>query len=137
MSDKNTASSTGQGPYFGQATWFARFHAAKIPSAIDRYVAEILRVTAVLDAFLGKAIGNQADGAEGDRWLVGGRPTYADLAFVTWAAVGEGLIAELGHESLAGQFPHYARWMAAMGRRESVRKVKDLMAQGRRDHGLP
>ncbi|KAL1601167.1 Transcriptional regulator ure2 [Nothophoma quercina] len=40
---------SGQGPYFGQATWFARFHPEKVPSAVQRYVDEIFRVTGVLE----------------------------------------------------------------------------------------
>lgn len=39
----------GQGPYFGQATWFTRFHPEKLLSAIDRYVIEIFLVIGVLD----------------------------------------------------------------------------------------
>ncbi|KAI0174447.1 thioredoxin-like protein [Pestalotiopsis sp. NC0098] len=33
---------SGQGPYYGQAIWFARFHPEKLPSAIDRYVNEVI-----------------------------------------------------------------------------------------------
>lgn len=73
----------GQGPYFGQATWFARFHAEKLQSAIDRYVDEILRVTGVLDRALER---------NGTGWLVGNSLTYADLSFITWASVGKGLL---------------------------------------------
>ncbi|KAH0359267.1 hypothetical protein KCU65_g10053, partial [Aureobasidium melanogenum] len=36
-----TVQVSGQGPYFGQATWFTRFHPEKLLSAIDRYVIEI------------------------------------------------------------------------------------------------
>lgn len=46
----------GQGPYFGQATWFGRFHPEKVPSATDRYVTEIFRVTGVLDTALEKMV---------------------------------------------------------------------------------
>ncbi len=35
---------SGQGPYFGQAAWFANYHHEKIPSAIERYQKEIRRV---------------------------------------------------------------------------------------------
>ncbi|EED20528.1 AAR2 family protein [Talaromyces stipitatus ATCC 10500] len=54
---------SGQGPYFGQATWFARFHPEKLPSAIDRYANEIPRVIGVIERALSKnSAGN---------WLVG------------------------------------------------------------------
>ena len=63
-------------PYFGQAFWFMRFHSEQLPSAIERYQKETLRVLSVLDAVLSKP--------ESGGWLVGGKPTVADLAFVTW-----------------------------------------------------
>lgn len=64
---------SGQGPYFGQAVWFSKLHAENLPSAVDRYVDEIRRVTGVLDKAL-----------EGKEYLVGGRYSYADLAFLPW-----------------------------------------------------
>ena len=63
-------------PYFGQAFWFIRFHSEQIPSAIERYQKETLRVFSVLDSVLSKP--------ENGGWLVGGKPTIADLSFVTW-----------------------------------------------------
>jgi len=41
---------SGQGPYFGQAMWFANFHPEKLPSAIARYKEQTLRVVDVLSA---------------------------------------------------------------------------------------
>lgn len=35
---------SGQGPYFGQAVWFLKYHSEKIPSAIERYTEETKRV---------------------------------------------------------------------------------------------
>jgi len=119
----------GQGPYFGQATWFARFHPEKIPSATERYVNEILRVIGVLDTALGK---------NGTGWLVGDKCTYADLSFVTWASVGEGLLGELHKiEGFGERFPGYTQWLKTMEQRESVSKIRDRMARGRAEHGLP
>ena len=43
---------SGQGPYFGQASWFGYFHPEKLPSAIERYQNEVKRVTKVLDEIL-------------------------------------------------------------------------------------
>lgn len=53
---------SGQGPYFGQAVWFHKFHPEQVPSAIERYEKEILRVVSVLDGLL-----------EGKKFLVGGK----------------------------------------------------------------
>jgi glutathione S-transferase len=63
---------SGQGPYFGQAVWFTLYHPEKLPSAVDRYVNEIRRVSGVLDRVL-----------QDKEFLVGGKFSYADAAFVT------------------------------------------------------
>ena len=64
---------SGQGPYFGQLGWFAYFHPEKIASAQERYRNEILRVLGVLEGVLAK-----------QEWLVAGKPTIADLSFLTY-----------------------------------------------------
>jgi glutathione S-transferase len=120
-------SALGQGPYFGQATWFARFHLEKIPSAIDRYVNEIIRVTGVIDAGLR---------SNGTGWLVGDKMTYADLSFVTWAWIGDGLMKELGKPALGSSFPEYGKWMQRMEEGEAVKSIKDRISRARVDHGL-
>ena len=43
---------SGQGPYFGQATWFLWYHPEKVPSALERYRDEIKRVYGVLEGRL-------------------------------------------------------------------------------------
>lgn len=60
-------------PYFGQAAWFKMFHGEKIPSAIERYQKEIVRVLSVLESVLSK-----------QEWLVGGKCTIADISFIPW-----------------------------------------------------
>ncbi len=64
---------SGQGPYFGQAVWFSKHHAERLPSAVERYVDEVRRVTGVVDKAL-----------QGGEYLVGGRYSYADVAFLPW-----------------------------------------------------
>ena len=64
---------SGQGPYFGQYAWFTRAHPEKVPSAIERYKKEIERVFGVLDGVLAK-----------QEWLVAGKPTVADFAFLQY-----------------------------------------------------
>lgn len=63
-------------PYFGQAGWFMYYHEEKIPSAIERYQKEILRVFGVLESVLSK-----------QEWLVGGKCTIADLSFIPYASM--------------------------------------------------
>lgn len=119
----------GQEPYFGQATWFARFHPEKLLSATDRYVNEIFRVLGVLDVALSR---NKTG------WLVGDRCTYADISFVTWAATSEGLLRELQKDAgLAEKYPYYSAWFATLKERPAIAKaLQEIMAQ-RKAHGLP
>lgn len=62
-------------PYFGQAIWFIKMHPENLPSAIKRYTDETRRVLSVLDGVLS---------ASPSGYLVDGKPTIADLSFVTW-----------------------------------------------------
>ena len=48
---------SGQGPYYGQAFWFAFWHPEKLPSAIERYKKEMKRVMGVLDGVLAEQEG--------------------------------------------------------------------------------
>jgi glutathione S-transferase len=118
---------TGQGPYTGQATWFSRFHPEKLPSAISRYVDEILRVISVLDTGLQR---------NGTGWLVGGKCTYADLAFRAWADVGEGVLKEQRRDGGLDDFPRYKEWVGKMDGLEGVKKIQERMREGRRAHRL-
>ena len=117
---------TGQGPYFGQLTWFARFHQEKVPSAIERYAAEAERIINVLDKQL-----CQSD------WLVGDKCTYADLSFVTWSHVMDGMLKQMDRKSVLDQHPFYLEWLRKMGERPSVSKCIEAIRKGRLEHGLP
>lgn len=62
-----------QGPYFGQVTWFKMMHPEPLPTAIERYQKEAVRVFTVLDGVLSK-----------QKYLVGDKLTAADVAFFPW-----------------------------------------------------
>jgi len=109
---------SGQGPYYGQVTWFERYHAERLPSAIDRYVNEVRRVSTVLDRWL-----------ETRQWLVGDRCTYADLAFIPWQVGIEAFVAKAYDP--AKEFPHLAAWLERMKSREAVSKVLAEAAERR------
>ena len=114
---------SGQGPYYGQAAWFARYHPEKLPSALERYIKEILRVTAVLEGHLAKEkeqYGGQP-GFDGP-WLVGNKLTFADLAFVPWQIIAATKLAEQG-EYKEADYPLVTEWIAKMSERESIKKV--------------
>ncbi|CCL99911.1 uncharacterized protein FIBRA_01936 [Fibroporia radiculosa] len=86
---------SGQGPYFGQAGWFSMFHPEKLPSAIERYQKETLRVFGVLEGVLSQ-----------QAWLVGGKCTIADFAFIPWNIYAlENYISHYNGFDFARDFP--------------------------------
>lgn len=101
---------SGQGPYFGQAVWFTRFHPEQIESAKERYVKEIRRVSGVLDKFL-------AD----KEYLVGDKFSYVDLAFIPWFKV-----VTLFEIDLAKEFPNVEAWLNRQKVRPAVEKALKL-----------
>lgn len=109
---------SGQGPYHGQAAWFANFHPEKIPSAIDRYRNEIRRVTKVLDGIL-----------TGKEYLVGERCSYADLAFVPWATLVPSLLGGVEKEEIERETPNYSAWIDRLTARPAVKKVLEEKAE--------
>lgn len=107
---------TGQGPYYGQAVWFTKYHEEKLPSALERYIKEIHRVTGVLEDWLAqkKASNPDADGP----WLVGDRVTYADIAFVVWQSI----VAQVFKEKYnPDDFPHVKEWLDRLLSRPAVK----------------
>ncbi|KAK1772086.1 glutathione S-transferase [Phialemonium atrogriseum] len=114
--------STGQGPYFGQAAWFIRYHPEQLPSAVERYAKEVNRVSGVLDGYLAQQKEEFGAGGEGP-WLVGNKLSYADLAFVPWQrAIGTILAKDQYDED---SFPHLKEWLGKLKSRQSVKKVFD------------
>jgi glutathione S-transferase len=107
---------SGQGPYYGQASWFKLFHHEKLPSAVERYIKEANRVTAVLEAHLAQEK-NENDGAEDRPWLVGNKFTYVDAAFVLWqVAFGIVFKKEDGYD--ADDYPFVEEWLGRMTAKE-------------------
>ncbi|MBE3049801.1 glutathione S-transferase family protein, partial [Candidatus Bathyarchaeota archaeon] len=109
---------SGQGPYYGQAVWFNKFHPEKLPSAKERYVKEAGRVTGVLEGWLAKQ--EVAEGGDGP-WLVGGRLSYADLAFISWQLVVSNAFKGDGFEE--DDYPLVKAWLGRMLAREAVKKA--------------
>ncbi|KAK7683194.1 hypothetical protein QCA50_013867 [Cerrena zonata] len=104
---------SGQAPYFGQFRWFAKVHSEKIPSAVERYKNEILRVFGVLDGVLSK-----------QQWLVGNKLTVADLSFVVWNYGAKIDLKE--HDAgynVEKDFPALAAWNAKLEALPSVTKI--------------
>ncbi|KFY27023.1 hypothetical protein V491_01070 [Pseudogymnoascus sp. VKM F-3775] len=100
---------SGQGPYFGQAVWFTLYHNEKIPSAIDRFVNEIHRVSGVLNRIL-----------QDKEFLVGGKFSFADAAFVTWYIA---VSIFPGRINLETDFPRLHTWLERMKLRPAIAKI--------------
>ena len=84
-------------------------------------------MTSVLDSQLK----NNAAG-----WLVGDKMTYADLSFVTWCWIADGLFKELGKEDLRVNYPAYGRWLDAMEESKTVKACQYKIAKARQEHGF-
>jgi glutathione S-transferase len=112
---------SGQGPYFGQASWFKKFHPEKVPSALERYVKEVNRVTGVLENYLLKQKEQYGNG-NGGPWLVGDKYTFADLAFAPWQTIVEIVVKPEDGYSL-DEFPTVKDWVARIKSRKAVSKV--------------
>lgn len=125
---------SGQGPYFGQAVWFTRFHEESLPSAKKRYHDQVKRVFYVLDKAL-----------EGKQWLVGNKwyvhpvwkgeeepffannviySTIADLSFVTWDLMLPFIFGDdTGSLELEKNYPNYFAWNKRLMERSAVKKI--------------
>ena len=114
---------SGQGPYYGQAMWFTKFHSEQLASAQDRYYREIERVTSVLNGHLQK----QEKGADGP-WLVGGKFSYADLAFVPWQVTIN--IALQGKFDLS-PYTEVKGWLERLQARAAIKKVLSELPGGK------
>lgn len=111
---------SGQGPYYGQAVWFKRYHEDHIESAIQRYVNEIKRVSKVLDRWLEKR-----------EWLVGDKLTFADLAFIPWQNAAQKFFSEEGFDQ--NEFPHVRRWLNRMNERPIVKDLAEKQEQAMKE----
>ncbi|VUC25379.1 unnamed protein product [Clonostachys rosea] len=108
---------SGQGPYYGQAVWFHRFHPEDVPSAKTRYEEQVTRVLGVLDNIL-----------KDKEYLVANKLTYADLVFVPWNAivtaaqvVGPNFKEKYEVEK---KYPNFLAWHERISSRPSVAKAR-------------
>ncbi|OTA63672.1 glutathione S-transferase [Hypoxylon sp. EC38] len=115
---------SGQGPYYGTAAWFINLHPEKVPSAIERYTNQVLRVLGVLERWL-----------EGKQWLVGNKMTYADMAWVTWNDRVDTALGVPEPDKFNG-FPNVKAWHDRMTSRESWKKIMEKRAELMDEQGL-
>ncbi|PVI04911.1 glutathione transferase 2 [Periconia macrospinosa] len=117
---------SGQGPYYGQASWFKKFHLEKVPSAVERYVNEINRVTGVLEGHLARqkeeGAGDVEGGSDDGPWLVGNRYSFADFVFLSWQTIITRVITkEDGFDP--DSFPLVKNWVHRILARDAVKAV--------------
>jgi len=107
---------SGQGPYFGQALWFKHRHPEKLPSAVDRYQKEIIRVVSVLDGVLAK-----------QKYLVGDKMSIADISFYVWDYYlffnPPDLLADSPYKEELMKYKNFLRWHEEVGQMETVKKL--------------
>lgn len=113
---------SGQGPYYGQATWFSTYHSERLQSAIDRYVNEVNRVAGVINGHLEKQKKEHGDKGDGP-WLVGGKMSYADIAFVSWQYYITYHVPKIKYNE--AKYPYFAEWLNKMRNVESIKTVND------------
>ncbi|KAK7744535.1 hypothetical protein SLS53_003420 [Cytospora paraplurivora] len=116
---------SGQGPYYGQMVWFKKYHHEKLPSALERYVKEVARVSGVLEGHLGRQK-EAARGGDGP-WLVGGRFSYADLAFLYWQKAVYMILEKEVYDP--DEFPLVKDWIDRMSARPAIKKVLDALGE--------
>lgn len=113
---------TGQAPYYGQLTWFKVYHAERLPSAVERYVKELNRVTGVLDTYLAQQeekLGAASISSSNGPWLVGNKVSYADLAWVSWQTIIARVASKEQYD--VDNFPHVKAWLDKLLEREPVK----------------
>ncbi|KIV83613.1 hypothetical protein PV11_05626 [Exophiala sideris] len=115
---------SGQGPYFGQASWFKKFHHEKLPSAIDRYFNEVERVNGVLESWLTQQK-DKVPGGDGP-WLVGGKVTFADLSFASWHRA---MSMAMPDDYSVDKFPLVKEWYDKMLAREKTKSALEKIAK--------
>ncbi|RDX42822.1 glutathione S-transferase [Lentinus brumalis] len=114
---------SGQGPYFGQYFWFARYHPEKVPSAVERYQKEAARAVGVLDGVLAKSPSG---------WLLGGKFTITDLSFFPWNQAAVAYILKDFEGGDLQQFPNFCAWHEKVAARNSVKKLGEVRASLRK-----
>ena len=113
---------SGQGPYYGQAAWFKKYHPERVPSAVERYIKEINRVSGVLDSHLAR---QEKEFVKGDGpWLVGNKMSFADIAFLPYQSIISKVV-ERGEYDV-DNYPQVKEWLGKMTSREAVRKALEL-----------
>ena len=106
---------SGVGPMMGQANVFLRYFHERIPSAIDRYHRECMRLFGILDTQLAS------------HEYIAGDYSIADIALWPWVSGYEwsGLTVD--------EFKNLQRWLALVGSRPAVQAGRDVPIKRNRE----
>ncbi|KAJ9157328.1 Glutathione S-transferase [Pleurostoma richardsiae] len=107
---------SGQGPYYGQAVWFIKECNSEPREVVERYQNETRRVIKVLESVLSE-----------QEWLVGGKLSAADIAFLQWNTSADRII--LGPEFIDIEAPHVRKWMNKLIARPAIAAVMQERAK--------
>lgn len=107
--------------YYGQAAWFKVYHPEPVPSAVERYVKEINRVTGVLEGWLSKQYEKYGKAGNGP-WLVGDKMSYADISFVMWQSLLT-ILPNLKAAYNEDDYPFVKAWMTKMRENKAIAAV--------------
>ena len=116
---------TGQGPYYGQGVWFKKFHGEQLPTATERYVKEINRVSSVLEGVLTQQ--KEKYGDSDGPWLVGNKFSYADLSFIPWQTVINQIFTKDEYDD--AKYPNVKEWLERMASRKPIQVGLDALAR--------
>lgn len=103
---------TGLGPFCGQAVHFTRIYKDS-PYATNRYVREVERHFAVLDARLAKSL-----------YLAGETYTIADMAAYSWIDWADRNQLVLADDAAWARWPQLRRWFLEIGKRPAVERAR-------------
>ncbi|USW56212.1 Putative glutathione S-transferase, Thioredoxin-like superfamily [Septoria linicola] len=109
---------SGLGPMQGQANHFYRYAPTKIQYGIDRYQTETKRLYQVLN----DRLASQSSGKDGEKWIVGGKYSIADICCFSWVNWAEWAGVEITEET----FPAMKKWLETIQKREAVTKGCDV-----------
>lgn len=99
-------------------------HPEKLPSAIERYNNQVLRILEVLNGWL-----------EGKQWLVGNKMTYVDLAWAPWNDRLDSTLMVPPEKKFDG-FPNVRDWHERITSRPSWKKAMEIRAKLMDEQGL-
>lgn len=115
---------TGQAPYYGQAAWFKKFHHEHLPSALERYLKEMDRVSNVMENWLAKQ--KEENPSTDGPWLVGNRISYADIALLQWQRVISMIVTKEEYDM--ANYPFVNAWVGRMLARDGIKRALEKTA---------